>query len=51
MSEMNLKKLDLLTVLADHLLKTNNDMTYGDFKDLAKRTASYQVLIDKVFNI
>ena len=26
-------------------------MTYGDFKDLAKRTASDRVLRDKVFNI
>ena len=28
-----------------------HDMTYGDFKDLAKRTASDKVLRDKVFNI
>ena len=26
-------------------------MTYGDFKDLTKRTASYKVLLDKAFNI
>ena len=26
-------------------------MTYRDFKDLAKRTASYKVLGDKAFNI
>ena len=26
-------------------------MTYGDFKDLAKRTASDKVLGDTVFNI
>ena len=26
-------------------------MTYGDFKDLAKRTASDKVLRDKAFNI
>ena len=26
-------------------------MAYGDFKDLAKRTASDKVLRDKVFNI
>ena len=26
-------------------------MTYGDFKDLAKRTASDKVLRDAVFNI
>ena len=28
-----------------------HDMTYGDFKDLAKRKASDKVLIDKAFNI
>ena len=28
-----------------------HDMTYGDFKDLAKRTASDKVLRDKAFNI
>ena len=28
-----------------------HDMTYGDFKDLAKRTASDKVLRDTVFNI
>ena len=28
-----------------------HDMTYGDFKDLAKRTASDKVLRDKIFNI
>ena len=28
-----------------------HDMTYGDFKDLAKRTASDKVLRDKVFNV
>ena len=27
------------------------DMTYGDFKDLARRTASDKVLRDKAFNI
>ena len=27
------------------------DMAYGDFKDLAKRTASVKVLRDKTFNI
>ena len=26
-------------------------MAYGDFKDLAKRTAAYKVLRDKEFNI
>ena len=28
-----------------------HDMAYGDFKDLAKRTAADKVLRDKVFNI
>ena len=28
-----------------------HDMAYGDFKDLATRTASDKVLIDKAFNI
>ena len=28
-----------------------HDMTYADFKDLAKRTASDKVLRDKAFNI
>ena len=28
-----------------------NDMTYGDFKDLARRTGSDKVLRDKAFNI
>ena len=27
-----------------------HDMTYGDFKDLARRTASHKVLRDKAFN-
>ena len=29
---------------------SQHDMTYGDFKDLAKRTASDKVLRDKLFN-
>ena len=28
-----------------------HDMAYGDFKDLAKKTASDKVLRDNVFNI
>ena len=28
-----------------------HDMTYGDFKDLARRTTSDKILHDKVFNI
>ena len=26
-------------------------MTYGDFKDLTRRTASHKILCDKAFNI
>ena len=29
----------------------HNDMAYGDFKDLARRTASDKILRDKAFNI
>ena len=28
-----------------------HDMAYGNFKDLARRTASNKILRDKVFNI
>ena len=28
-----------------------HDMTYGDFKELARRTASYKILRDKAFDI
>ena len=28
-----------------------HDMTYGDFKDLTRRTVSYKKLCDKAFNI
>ena len=28
-----------------------HNMAYGDFKDLARKTASYKVLRDKAFNI
>ena len=51
-------------MLADHLLKTKkefkneldkvcfqHDIAYGDFKDLARRTASDKVLRDTAFNI
>ena len=31
--------------------KDKNNMAYGDFKDLARRTASDEILRDKVFNI
>ena len=32
-------------------MRVQNDMAYGDFKDLAKRTASDKVLRNKAFNI
>ena len=28
-----------------------HDITYGDFKDLTRRTASHKILDDKTFNI
>ena len=34
-----------------HKADFQHDMAYGDFKDLAKRTASDKVLRDKAFNI
>ena len=30
--------------------QTKHDMTYGDFKDLPRRTASDKVLYNKAFN-
>ena len=30
---------------------SQHDMAYGNFKDLARRTASNKILRDKVFNI
>ena len=33
------------------MLVFQHDMAYGDFKDLARRTAADKVLKDKVFNI
>ena len=40
-------------IYQDELDKTcfSHDMSYGDFKDLTKRTASDQILHDKAFNI
>ena len=32
-------------------MRVQNDMAYGDFKDLTKRTASDKVLRNKAFNI
>ena len=44
--------------IADYIYKNEldktcfqHDMAYGDFKDLARRTASDKVLRDKAFNI
>ena len=34
-----------------HKTRFRHDMAYGDFKDLARRTASDKVLRDKAFNI
>ena len=28
-----------------------NDVAYGDFRDLPRRAASYKVLCDKLFNV
>ena len=44
---------DTSYIYKNELNKTcfQHDMTYGDFKDLAKRTASDKVLRDKAFNI
>ena len=30
---------------------SQHDMTYGDFKDITRRTASDKILRDKAFNI
>ena len=38
--------------IQDIFIKTNqDDMAYGNFKDLPRRTASDKVLLDKAFNI
>ena len=38
--------------IQDVFIKTNqDDMAYGNFKDLPRRTASDKVLLDKAFNI
>ena len=49
----NLKKLEIETIYKNELDKAGlqHDMAYGDFKDLARRTASDKVLRDKAFNI
>ena len=44
---------DLRYIYQDELDKAcfQHDISYGDFKDLSKRTASDKVLCDKAFNI
>ena len=45
----SLKKLEIQNELDKACFQ--HDMAYGDFKDLAKRTAADKVLRDKAFNI
>ena len=47
------KKQEIQTIFTKELDKAcfQHDMAYGDFKDLAGRTASDKVLRDKAFNI
>ena len=47
------EKGDMSFIYKNELDKTcfQHDMAYGDFKDLARRTASDKVLRDKAFNI
>ena len=49
----NLKKQDTSYIYKNELDKAcfQHDMAYGDFKDLARRTASDKFLRDKAFNI
>ena len=50
----NLKKQEKQSYIYKNKLDKacfQHDMAYGDFKYLAKKTASDKVLIDKVFNI
>ena len=49
----NLKKTDTNYIYKNELEKAcfQHDTTYGDFKDLARITASDKVLRDKAFNI
>ena len=57
-SKERIQKLKKKTGDANYIYKNEldkacfqHDMAYGDFKDLAKRTASDKVLSDKTFNI
>ena len=50
----NLKKQEIQTIFTkNELVKAcfQHDIAYGDFKDLARRTASEKVLRNKAFNI
>ena len=49
----NLKKQDSGYIYQNELDKAcfQHEMTYGDFKDLTRRTASDKILRDKAFNI
>ena len=49
----NLKKQEIQDIYRNELYKAcfQDDMAYGDFKGLAKRTAADKVLRDKSFNI
>ena len=51
MPEMLLKQQKRGDTKYIHRNKLDKDMAYGDFKDLAKRTASDKALRDKAFNI
>ena len=49
----NSKKQEIYNIYQNELDKAcfQHDMTYGDFKDLPRRTASDKVLSDKAINI
>ena len=50
----NLKKQEIQDIIYRNELDKacfQHDIAYGDFKDLAKRTAADKVLKDKAFNI
>ena len=49
----NLKRGDSRNIYQNELDKAcfQNDMAYGDFKDLTRKTASDKILRDNVFNI
>ena len=49
----NSKKQEIYDIYQNEIDKAcfQHDMTYGDFKDLPRRTASDKVLSDKAINI